>query len=116
MGLRRLLPLLATLAGICLDATMARLASASDSKLIAYGRHLSGECATCHRPGSASVGIPSITGRDVQELIAAIGLYRSGERKNPAMVSVAQSLDDEQIKALATYFATLPKAQGVAKQ
>ena len=91
-------------------------ASANDAKLLAYGRHLSGECAACHRPEGAAAGIPSIAGRDAQELISTIGLYRSGERKNAAMVSVAQSLDDEQIKALATYFASLPKAKGAASQ
>jgi cytochrome c553 len=35
--------------------------------------------------------------------------YRDGARANPVMVSVAGSLNDEQIKALATYFGSLPK-------
>ena len=38
--------------------------------------------------------------------------YKKGERDNKAMVSVAKSLDDEQIAALAAYFATIkPKDQ-----
>jgi cytochrome c553 len=35
--------------------------------------------------------------------------YKDGARTNPVMVSVAGSLNDEQIKALATYFGSLPK-------
>ena len=31
----------------------------------------------------------------------------AGERDNPAMVDVAKNLDDEQMKALAVYFASL---------
>jgi cytochrome c553 len=39
-----------------------------------------------------------------------MGLYRTGQRTNPAMVSVAQSLDDIQIRALAAYFGSLAKS------
>jgi cytochrome c len=108
------------LGGPCLVAmsfglTLVVQASASDPKKIAYGRHLSGECATCHRPDGPVSGIPSITGRDADEFIKTLGLYRNGERNNPAMVSVAQSLDDDQIKALAAYFGSLPKGSPIKK-
>jgi cytochrome c553 len=36
-------------------------------------------------------------------------LYQTGERSNPVMVSVAKSLDDEQVRALALYYCSLPK-------
>ena len=88
---------------------LAASAAASDPKKIAYGRHLSSECATCHRPDGPVAGIPSITGREPEEFVRTLNLYRNGERNNPAMVSVAQSLEDDQIKALAAYFASLPK-------
>jgi cytochrome c len=84
-------------------------AIASDPKIIAYGRHLSGECSACHRIDGVDNGIPSITGRDTDEFTHTLNFYRNGERNNPAMVSVAQSLDDDQIKALAAYYASLPK-------
>ena len=35
--------------------------------------------------------------------------YKDGARTNPVMVSVAGSLNDQQVKALATYFGSLPK-------
>jgi cytochrome c553 len=111
---RRLLFGLTALAGLGFGAAISGAAPAGDAKLLAYGRHLSAECSACHRPEGAAAGIPSITGREIQEFIATIGSYRNGERKNPTMVSVAQSLDDDQIKALATYFATLPKGHGTA--
>jgi cytochrome c553 len=36
--------------------------------------------------------------------------YRNGERNNPAMVSVAQSLQEPEYEALAAYYGALPKA------
>lgn len=84
-------------------------AAASDPKKIAYGRHLSGECSACHRIDGTDNGIPSITGWDPEQFVATISFYRNGERNNPAMVSVAQSLDDDQMAALAAYYGSLPK-------
>ena len=91
-------------------------ATASDVKLLSYGRHLSGECSTCHRIDGADNGIPSITGWDPDVFVATLISYRNGERTNAAMVSVAQSLDDEQYKALATYFGSLTKPSKSAKK
>lgn len=85
-------------------------AAASDAKKVAYGRHLSGECSACHRVDGTDNGIPSITGWDPEEFVHTLVFYRNGERNNPAMVSVAQSLDDDQMKALAAYYASLPRA------
>lgn len=86
---------------------------ASADRLLALGRHLAQECTTCHRPdGMSTIGIPSIVGRDPKDFIEALRMYRTGQRTNPTMVSVAQSLNDEQMEALARYFASLPKPEG----
>ena|GEM_PF-722174 len=83
------------------------------NRLFALGRHLAQECTSCHRPdGPSAGGIPSIVGRDPKYLVEALQMYKSGQRTNPTMVSVAQSLDDEHIEALARYFASLPKRGG----
>jgi cytochrome c553 len=37
--------------------------------------------------------------------------YRSGARTNQVMISIAKSLDAEQVAALAAYYGTLPKAK-----
>lgn len=84
--------------------------AASDAKKIAYGRHLSGECSACHRIDGTDNGIPSITGWDPEEFVATLVFYRNGERNNPAMVSVAQSLEESDYEALAAYYGSLPKA------
>jgi cytochrome c553 len=71
---------------------------------------LAQECASCHSAQGAQKGIPAIAGRDVPSLIALLQLYRNGARTNPAMVSVAQSLDDKQIQAVAHYLASQGKS------
>ncbi|KAB2847843.1 MAG: c-type cytochrome [Hyphomicrobiaceae bacterium] len=77
-----------------------------------YGKHLSGECTTCHKlDGSGGQQIPPITGWTPAEFVSIMTLYKNGLRVNPAMESVAKSLDDEQMQALAAYFGSLPKGK-----
>lgn len=90
-------------------ALAARTAADDDARLKAYGRHLSQECTSCHRVDGIDNGIPSIVGWSADTFIATIKFYRDGDRTNPVMVSVAGSLNDQQVQALATFFASLPK-------
>jgi cytochrome c len=87
---------------------VAALAQATDPKVIRYGEHLSQECTTCHRRDGVDNGIPSIIGMKADEFTETFKYYQTGARTNAAMVSVAQSLDDQQIKALAAFYASLP--------
>jgi cytochrome c len=80
------------------------------NNLKALGQHLAQECTPCHRLDGQGTGIPSIVGLEPDYFIETMSFYKNGRRNNPAMVSVAQSLDDRQIKALALYFATLPQS------
>ena len=87
-------------------------ALAAEPADLALGRHLAGECTPCHANTSSSA-IPSIAGRSTAWMIVSLNAMASGKRTdgepaNPAMVSVAQSLDDAQKTALAAYFASLP--------
>jgi cytochrome c len=84
-------------------------AQADEAKRLAYGKHLSGECSSCHRIDGVDNGIPSITGWPGDDFVATMEFYRTGARPNPAMVSVAKSLDEDQIRALAAYYGSLPK-------
>jgi cytochrome c553 len=88
----------------CLGSTCG---AADEAKLKAYGEHLSRECTTCHRLDGTDNGIPSIVGWDDDQFTTTLKFYQQGLRDNPAMVSVAKSLDDEQLRALATYFASI---------
>ena len=80
-----------------------------DAKLKRYGHHLAQECAGCHRLDGTDSGIPPINGWEADRLTASLKSYQTGGRTNPVMVSVAKSLDEEQIHVLAVYYASLPK-------
>lgn len=90
-------------------------ATTVDAKVLAYGQHLARECTGCHRIDGVDNGIPSITGGDSTNFALTLKYYQDGQRNNPAMVSVAQSLDEAQIAALAAYYGTLPKMPGTKK-
>lgn len=99
----------AALAALQLAAALVGPATATtDPKVLRYGEHLSQECSTCHRRDGVDNGIPSILGMKAADFIETFKFYRDGTRTNPAMVSVAQSLDDDQVQALAAYYETLP--------
>jgi cytochrome c len=94
-------------AGLLLGCTPAFADELTD-----YGEYLAGECTTCHQiDGTSGEGIPSIVGLDSESFIVAMNAFRSGQRVNPAMVSVAKNLDEEQLKALAAYFGSLRSAE-----
>lgn len=98
----------AALLGLCLWQA-GSVGIAEDGKVKAYGKHLAQECTGCHRIDGIDNGIPSIVGWKADVFVATLKFYQSGARTNPAMVSVANSLNEKQLEALATYFASLPK-------
>jgi cytochrome c553 len=73
----------------------------------AYGEYLASECVTCHG-ANADTSIPALDTLRYEQLIAALKAYRAGSRINPVMQSVARSLDDAAIEALAAYFSGQP--------
>lgn len=64
-------------------------------------------CVACH--GSDGIGIlpeyPSLTGQHEDYLEEALRAYRSGQRRNAVMAGMTASLTDEDIEALAHYYA-----------
>ena len=64
-------------------------------------------CAACHGQGgvSAAGNWPTLAGQHEDYIKNALGQYRSGERKDPVMAGQAAALTDEDIAALAAYFA-----------
>jgi len=73
---------------------------------MAFGEYLSGECVTCHRIDGTDNGISSITGWPTEVFITALHAYRSKARDHPVMRMIAAPLANEEIAALAAYFAT----------
>jgi len=72
-----------------------------------YGEYLSGECVTCHQPGGEDKGIPSIVGWPSDVFVIAMHAYRDRVRDSPVMQLIAEPLANEDIAALAAYFAQL---------
>lgn len=73
----------------------------------AYGEYLAAECSPCHRLDAADTAMPPLQFLSYEYLVTALEEYRSGARADPAMQSVARSLGDAEIKALAAYFSSL---------
>lgn len=72
-----------------------------------YGEYLSSQCQTCHQADGSDDGIPSIKGLRPENFYVAIRAYKTKKRPNQVMQTVAGALDEEQMAALAAYFATL---------
>ena len=82
---------------------------------IAYGEHLSGECATCHRKDGLEKGIPAIIGWPIDQFVAVLKSYKAKERPHELMRTIAGRLSDEEMAALAAYYATLKLPANLAK-
>lgn len=67
-------------------------------------------CAGCHGPNGISTNPiwPNLAGQKDQYLAKTMRDYKSGQRNDPNMNALAQTLSDEEIAALATYYAALP--------
>ncbi|HRD77310.1 MAG TPA: hypothetical protein PK264_15485 [Hyphomicrobiaceae bacterium] len=105
MSRSRIVVLITSAVAVILSAPSAR----SDPGLMALGEHLAQECTSCHRKDGSEKGIPPIVGWKVPEFVTTMRFYKTGERTNPAMVSVAKSLDDDQLTALAMYWGSLKR-------
>jgi cytochrome c len=73
----------------------------------AWGEYLSSECTTCHQRDGSDQGIPSITGWPTEDFVVAMHAYKQKLRPHPVMQMMAGRLNEEEIAALAAYFATL---------
>ena len=72
-----------------------------------YGEYLASECKTCHQQDGSDQGIPSITQWPTEDFVIAMHAYKRQIRPNPVMQMMASRLSDEEIAALAAYFAQL---------
>jgi len=67
---------------------------------------LSQTCAACHGTMGSSVAvIPTIAGADPEYFVETMQAFKSGDRKATVMDRVAKGYSDEQITAMANYFA-----------
>jgi len=87
---------------LALAGTLTPARAAADLEL---GRYLATECMTCHRPGAATA-IPNIYGLAEASFAEVMKGYRDKRLANPVMQNIAGRLSDEDIAALALFFAT----------
>ncbi|AIL61305.1 c-type cytochrome [Pseudomonas alkylphenolica] len=94
------------------DTRRQQMAADSTQKLALYGdwsRQIPG-CVQCHGPGGVGVGehFPPLAHQPAAYLVAQLNAWRDGSRSNDPnqlMVGVAKAMNDEEIKAVADYFA-----------
>lgn len=72
---------------------------------IELGRYLAQECLTCHRSATATSTIPNIFGMTEKTFAEVIRAYREKRLGNAVMQNIAERLKDDDIEALAAYFA-----------
>lgn len=82
------------------------LSPAAHGADVEYGRYLSSECTTCHGASKADSTIPNIHGLGESHIAEVIKAYRTKALPNPVMQTIAARLGDDEIAALAAYFAT----------
>ena len=77
----------------------------------ASGAMIGNTCAGCHGTQGAAVDtkIPPLAGTDMAQFIAAMYAYRDDTRRGSIMNRVAKAYSDEEIAALAAYFASFSK-------
>lgn len=73
------------------------------------GRNLAAQCANCHGTnGQTQGGIPGLAGQGRAYIITQMAAFKSGQRSGPSatiMHQLAKGYSDEQIAAMADYFA-----------
>ena len=74
---------------------------------VAYGEYLSGDCKTCHQADGSAQRMPSITGWAEEDFVIVMHAYKNKSRTHPVMQMMAGRLNNEEIAALAAYFAGL---------
>jgi cytochrome c553 len=99
-------------------ATLPLLAAAQDKKAGAPAPAVDApvsNCIGCHSiPGYQAsfpqvYRVPKIGGQSQQYLEAALKEYRQGSRAHPTMTGIAKGLTDQQISAVAAYYAARGK-------
>src|SRR5688572_19014973 len=75
-------------------------------------RNLAATCFTCHGNEGRSVGgiPPSLAGQDRNHLLQALTDFKEGKRSATIMHQHAKGYTDQQLEAIATYFANVKAA------
>jgi len=96
---------LVVLCGVALSVLQARALAAD----IAAGKQKAELCAACHGENGISQtdGIPSLAGQPDQFIQWQLVFFRSGARKNEQMQPIVEQINNDDIRNLGAYFASL---------
>jgi cytochrome c553 len=75
-------------------------------------RSMAANCAMCHgTQGRAAPNSPvaSLAGKPRDEIVQAMAQFKSGQKPATIMHQIAKGYSDEEIAAMAAYFAALPR-------
>ena len=98
-----------TLLAALLLASAAPLAHAQDAGAM-LGRNLAATCANCHGTNGVSKGeVASLAGLPADRIVATMAAFKSGTLPATVMHQIAKGYTDDQIKAMAAYFAAQKK-------
>jgi cytochrome c553 len=100
----------------------------ADSKTIAIGADLADRgdwsnglpgCGRCHGPAGQGVGnaFPSLAGQSAEYITSQLKAWKEGKRTSDPlhlMTGISSKLDDDQVAAVAAYYASLPVAAATA--
>lgn len=109
-------------------ATKASEEKASDDKLLAQGAKLASDgdwakglpgCAQCHGPAGQGIGtaFPALAGQPASYIQAQFAAWKDGKRTNDPlglMAGIIGKLSDQDVEAVAAYYASLPVPQKAA--
>lgn len=71
-----------------------------------YGRSMASACSSCHGTNGKSVGgMEVLAGYPKEKMVKAFVDFRSGAKPATVMHQLAKGYKDEQVEAIATYFA-----------
>ncbi|KJK22454.1 cytochrome C553 [Burkholderiaceae bacterium 16] len=104
-----LLAALAALALLALPGGAQAQAQAPDATAL-QARNWAAACAGCHGPAGrvpAGSPVPGLAGRDKSELVRQMQDFRQGKREATVMQQIAKGYSDQQIEAIAGWFAAV---------
>ncbi|MBY4899023.1 c-type cytochrome [Cupriavidus sp. AU9028] len=96
-------------AAIALLAAMPSLASAQPDN-VQRVRDWAASCSACHGPAGrapANSPVPGLAGRPQADLVAQMQAFKAGTRPATVMHQIAKGYTDEQIAAIAAWFAAV---------
>ena len=94
---------------VVLERSMTRVA---DPGSVGRGATIALNCTMCHGAlGMSTSHAPNLAGQFPEVVIKQMQDYKSGKRKSTVMRGLASSLPERDIRDLAAYYASLPKAR-----